>query len=184
MMFDLKGSTRLAHALTNQLFHEEVSAFKDVVVDSLKSSNWILQQYVWDAFEFTLTSNEALKEKIDAVHWHHKILPLFEAWKDRMISKYGDLPEINSLSYRICFTYGDTSRGVVVEGATRKWAFTGNAIAVVSKVEQESKKLVGQLFCDANMINRTHNEWQELCVTNQGLTVYGLLNATALKKAA
>lgn len=186
MMFDLKGSTRLSHAIGNSVYHAEVENFKNIVEAALKSGHWILQQFIWDGFEFTYTSSEDKKEKLSIIEWKDLIESLFITWKAGLIERLGDKVEIASLSYRMCFTYGDTSRGIVVEGATQKWTFIGNAMAVVSKVEQAAKHLPGKVFCDPTILTRSHDEWIELHTTNQGLVVFGIkeTNASEIKRAA
>jgi class 3 adenylate cyclase len=184
MMFDLKGSTRLAHALGNDVFHEQVDAFKEVIEKSLLPHQWILQQYVWDGFEFTLSSDEADPKRISIDEWAQMLAPIFDEWKQSLIAKFGELPEVLGLSYRLCFTYGDTSRGIVVEGATQKWTFVGNAIAVVSKVEQAAKTLPGKVFCDQSMLKHCVDEWTEIHRTNQGLIIYSLDEQITQKSAA
>ncbi|MBC7397952.1 MAG: hypothetical protein H7333_10960 [Bdellovibrionales bacterium] len=174
MMFDLKGSTRLAHAIGNSEFHSEVANLKNNFQSLLTERNWILQQFVWDGFEFTYTSAPDKCEVISVKEWHDTMYPVFELWKDSLFLKFGDIAEIRALSYRICFTYGDTSRGIVIEGSTQKWTFTGNSIAMVSKVEQAAKSLAGEIFCDASILARSSDNWIELHITAQGLVVYGL----------
>lgn len=182
MMFDLKGSTRLAHALGNQEFHEAVSEFKNQVESVLAPKGWVLRQFVWDGFEFTRTSPEKRLEKISVAEWQELLEPVFFEWKAGLKAKRGDLPEIEALSYRMCFTYGDISRGIVVEGATQKWTFVGNAIAVVSKVEQAAKHLPGKVFGDATILKRSRDQWFELHSTPQGLLVYGLVEAAQVQE--
>ena len=183
LMFDLKGSTRLAHKISNDSFRTVVADLKDQMKNALLQSNWVLQQYEWDAFYFTKTADASNQLDINSVH---NILDLiFENWKSGIILEYGESTELESLSYRICFTYGDTSRGIVQEGATQAWTFTGNAIAVVSKVENESKKLNGQIFADDSILSvSTLVEWVKLQVTPHGFSVYGIVEAADDEMAA
>lgn len=183
LMFDLKGSTRLAHKISNDSFRTVVADLKDQMKEALLQSNWVLQQYEWDAFYFTKTADASNQLDINSVH---NILDLiFENWKSGIILEYGESTELESLSYRICFTYGDTSRGIVQEGATQAWTFTGNAIAVVSKVENESKKLNGQIFADDSILSvSTLVEWVKLQVTPHGFSVYGIVEAADDEMAA
>jgi hypothetical protein len=61
-----------------------------------------------------------------------------------------------------------------MEGVTQKWTFTGNAIAMVSKVEQAAKYLSGKVFCDSSIISRCHHTWSQQHITQQGLLVHVL----------
>jgi class 3 adenylate cyclase len=185
MMFDLKGSTRLAHALGNAFFHEEVSRFKDQMEMLLRKYGWSLQEYIWDAFSFTLSVDQAKSEKTSVQNWAKMIESTFDKWKEEIAIRHGDIEEIGLLSYRVCFSFGDVSRGIVVEGNTRKWTFIGNAIAVVSKIEQESKKLPGKVFCDESILSRSTDTWIMLHTSSHGLVVYGIVqNSEEESKAA
>jgi hypothetical protein len=182
LMFDLKGSTRLAHAIGNANFHRHMECFKELISHRLKLHGWTLQQFVWDGFEFTLTADE--RKKIDIEQLDIILAETFDQWKSAVLAEFGPMPEISGLSYRICYTYGDISRGVVVEGVTRKWALTGNAIAVVTKVEQASKALSGITFADESILSRSKVEWTFLHETSQGIKVYGRVDARSYRKAA
>lgn len=183
MMFDLKGSTRLSHALGNANFLSEIDVFKDLVISRL-NHEWVLRQFVWDGFEFTKTSDPEGSEMVDVCYWEQKLSEIFHSWKDGLVKKYGNLQEISSLAYRVCFTFGDVSRGVVEEGSTRKWALIGNAIAVATKVEQASKALEGTIFCDPSVLKRSTTEWVHLKTTSQGIEVYGVLLSHKTRRAA
>lgn len=184
MIFDIKGSTRLAHQIGNQEFHQSVGLLKEKLSFTLNQNGWVLQQFVWDGFEFTLSADENSLTLLDIDKCCEVIQPLFENWKSGLISQFGDRSEIVSLAYRVCFTFGDTSRGIVEEGATRKWALTGNAIAVASKVEQASKALGGVIFCDNSMLKRSTGSWCLKANTAHGLSVYEYVSSNELKKAA
>lgn len=183
MMFDLKGSTRLSHALGNDTFHKEVDSFKDALVMELEGK-WVLRQFVWDGFEFTRSSAVDGSEILTISEWTTAVEDKFEKWKKNLVSQYGSLAEIVGLSFRIVFTFGDVSRGVVEEGATRKWTLKGGAVAVATKVEQASKELEGKVFCDDTIINKTNESWVLLKTTSQGIAVYGLVQNKTIKKAA
>lgn len=183
LMFDLKGSTRLSHALGNDTFHKEVDSFKDLLVSELEEE-WVLRQFVWDGFEFTKSSNEKESESINIQKWTTAIENKFNDWKLELSQRYGESLEIAGLSFRVVFTFGDVSRGVVEEGATRKWTLKGSAVAVATKVEQASKELEGKVFCDYTIINRTDESWVHLKTTSQGIDVYGLNVSKTIKKAA
>jgi class 3 adenylate cyclase len=181
MMFDLKGSTRLAHAIGNSAFHTQMESFKKAMVQTLQDHQWTLQQFVWDGFEFTrstlLAPHSSNSTMIDLHQLVQIIEPVFISWKKNLylISEAQEAhTEIASLSYRLCFTYGDISRGIVMEGVTQKWTFTGNAIAMVSKVEQAAKYLSGKVFCDSSIISRCHHTWSQQHITQQGLLVHVL----------
>jgi class 3 adenylate cyclase len=176
MMLDLKGSTKLAHLLGNSKFHIEVENFQKSVNAEVSRHGWTLQQFVWDGFAFTCKWDDEGHRKLKIARYKDLIEPIFLRWKSALSKTYGQKTEITSLDYRICFSFGDTSRGVITEGQTKKWTFIGNAIAVVSKVEQAAKTFPGYVFCDASVLTRSEDVWVALGKTNQDLTIYGLVD--------
>jgi len=184
MMVDLKGSTALARSIGEKAFHSEVAILKEKLVEIFKPHNWILQQFVWDGFEFTFSVEKGTDCKISLSRWGKLVQPVFLDWKKDLLCRLGEKREIINLSYRVCFTYGDTSRGIVVEGETRKWSFTGNAIAVVSKVEQAAKQLDGMVFCDKSLVPLCDDNLRHVHTTNQGLEIYSYDEVASLVKKA
>jgi hypothetical protein len=174
MMFDVKGSTNLSNTISFPEFKSEMDKLKGLIMPKLLERNWVMRQFVWDGFEFTYTSEEEKSEKIDVQELLSLIEPIFDQWKAELIARHGESPQTRDVSFRICFTYGDTSRGIVIEGEIQKWSFNSDAIAVVSKVEQAAKALPGKVFCDSSMLNRCDDGWAKLHTTRHNLDVYGL----------
>lgn len=176
MMFDLKGSTRLAHVLGTDIFHREVEVLKFAMVGAILPKNWVLRQFVWDGMEFTRSCDPANSDRLSIEDLFLEISPVFSKWKSELLRKFGYLPEISETSFRLCFSFGDITRGIVTEGLTRKWSFTGSAIATVSKVEQAAKVLQGVVFCDKSVIGKCKDNWTLVYTTSQGLEIYSTIN--------
>ena len=183
LMFDIKGSTNLSRAISVESFHSEVDALKSNLEKKLEDEEgWKLRQFIWDGFDFTKSNDGSFE--LDYHLYEEEIGKLFKNWKSSLKSRHGNLPEIGALSYRICYSFGDISRGVVADGETVKWTLIGNAVAVASKVEQTVKKLEGTSFCDKSVFERRKDLWKYLTTSNQGLDVYVLSNVNELKKAS
>ncbi len=174
LMFDLKGSTRLARSIGEKTFRSAMENLKNKVSESLGECGWILRDFLWDAIEFTKSDNpsECKVEDIEALDI--QIEEVFQAWLKTLIQTLGNKVSTEGLGYRLCLGYGDISRGIVFEGSTQKWGFKNLTIAKVHKLEQKAKSLEGKVFCDRTVISKTCNEWEFLYRDENGVEVHSL----------
>ncbi len=167
LMCDLRDSTLLSRRLGAEVWTKFVDSLGSDLKNMALDRGGKLQSVQWDAFYFTFSvprNQEAFA----------RILSFIQELKGLIEGQYPDefraVRDVRSrdLLARFCLVYGDTSMGLSGK-VNARWTFTGTAMAEVSKLEQVSKTLTGEIFSVGIQDLTYESNWIALDVSVPGV---------------
>ena len=151
LMLDLKGSTKVSLEKGSDFWLNEAAKIKEPLTKIGENFGLKLREYKWDAFVFSMTSNEVSREQVNRIEqFCREASQLIEGWYNESFVSVSDENREKNQKARFCITFGDISRGLT-QGTVKAWGMIGAEIAAVTKMEDYCKKLAGVVFFDESV---------------------------------
>jgi hypothetical protein len=163
VVLDLKSSSTIANKIGTEGWTSFVS--EDIlpeIQEIAAQHNITLHQVIWDAFYFSISSESPEHGSFDlAVNFAAKLIEASKKWyaARQFESFVGD--GFDQEVARACISFGDISRGLT-PSPSPTWSIVGNAMAIVSKLEQAIKGCEGDIYAlkkDIPKSNKLTENW-------------------------
>ena len=170
LMADLRDSTKLSRRVGANQWNSFIHLLTNPIEKIAEHYGFKLQNVIWDAFYLTKSDIKHQTQLDEITELSIELNSLF----DFALKQYfGSLiPLDTNIRARFCLTYGDITRDV--KGSlTNSWGIVGQAMAVVSKLEQACKGIQGWFFTSELAVNSFFSpDWERLEITIPATTEY------------
>ena len=180
IMIDLAGSTRVVAHYGRSSWESASLEIKNNLTIIAEKYNIILRDFKWDAYHFTISSNQPNEEQMNyIIEFITESKLIIDSQYKKNFSNFYEYNIAETPKARVCISYGDISRGIN-QGATKTWTFTGEEMANVTKLESLCKELQKSnpyqaIFCDESAFQSTNSQdwlFTGATVPSNGRNVY------------